>query len=278
MTDIFVSYANNDLARIRPVIDTLQRRGWSVWWDRRILAGSRWADAIENALKDSRCVVVLWSRNSIESDWVRTEAEEARARGILVPVLLDDVVVPLAFRGIQAAKLLSSSEMTSSTEFDELVRAVSAILSKSTSVPLVERAESVAATTTSAAPLPGGIHELSALRRNPRTNPSRKMGPTPMDGRALVPHLPAILRFVTTRRGALLAVAVMVLAFFVIPIILIDGHWNRVDAFGSAYGTQSVWALVRPVPGNQTLSLPILEGRVFGPEDYGSGRAIWTTT
>ena len=31
---------------------------------------------------------MVWSHNSIASDWVREEAEEGRRRGILIPVLI----------------------------------------------------------------------------------------------------------------------------------------------------------------------------------------------
>ncbi len=39
MSDIFLSYANAELSRVQPLIAALERRGWSVWWDRTILPG-----------------------------------------------------------------------------------------------------------------------------------------------------------------------------------------------------------------------------------------------
>jgi formylglycine-generating enzyme required for sulfatase activity len=112
-----------------PLVGELQRRGWSVWWDRTIRPGKTWDQVIEAALTEARCVIVLWSRDSIQSDWVRTEADEARQRGILVPALLDDVVIPLAFRRMQAARLVQWSSGLANTEFDELIRAVTEVLS-----------------------------------------------------------------------------------------------------------------------------------------------------
>jgi adenylate cyclase len=35
MADIFVSYARADKARVAPLVDALETRGWSVWWDPR---------------------------------------------------------------------------------------------------------------------------------------------------------------------------------------------------------------------------------------------------
>jgi hypothetical protein len=101
-------------------VDALAQLGWSVWWDRTILPGKRWEEVIETALDEARCVIVLWSKDSIQSEWVRVEANEARQRGILVPALLDDVKIPLPFRGIQAANLVHWRGAVPSPEFDEL--------------------------------------------------------------------------------------------------------------------------------------------------------------
>ena len=68
-------------------------------------SGETWDEVIEAALDGARCVVVLWSRYSVQSSWVRTEADEGQRRRVLIPALLDDVVIPLAFRRIQAANL-----------------------------------------------------------------------------------------------------------------------------------------------------------------------------
>jgi sulfatase modifying factor 1 len=136
VTNIFISYANADLSRVKPLVDALVQRGWSVWWDRTILAGKNWDDVIEAALNDTGCVIVLWSQHSVHSDWVRTEAEEAKRRGILVPALLDDVDIPLSFRRIQAANLVDWSGVLPSAGFDELALAVSAVLSNATPRPL----------------------------------------------------------------------------------------------------------------------------------------------
>ncbi|MET0963130.1 MAG: TIR domain-containing protein [Noviherbaspirillum sp.] len=105
MADIFLSYAEEDREAARRVAGLLEASGWSVWWDRRIPAGKTWRDIIEEAIAGMRCMVVLWSRHSVESDWVSEEAEEGRARKVLVPVLLEQVMPPLGLRSIQAADL-----------------------------------------------------------------------------------------------------------------------------------------------------------------------------
>jgi len=105
MPDLFVSYAREDRNRVRPLADALAAHGWSVWWDRQIQAGRTFDEVIAEALATARCVLVVWSKDSIGSNWVREEAEEGSRRKILIPVLIDDVRPPLGFGRIQAADL-----------------------------------------------------------------------------------------------------------------------------------------------------------------------------
>ncbi|HRZ01164.1 MAG TPA: TIR domain-containing protein [Burkholderiaceae bacterium] len=104
-TTIFLSYNERDRERAASVVRLLEGSGWTVWWDRRIPAGRTWRDVLADALARMDCMVVLWSRNSIDSDWVCEEASEGQRLGKLVPVALDAVLPPVGFRQIQAADL-----------------------------------------------------------------------------------------------------------------------------------------------------------------------------
>ena len=106
MADIFISYANEDREAASRFAQLFESVGWRVWWDRRIPAGRTWRSILEDALREMRCLVVLWSKNSVESSWVTEEAEEARRLGkTIVPVLIERVEPPIGFRAIQAADL-----------------------------------------------------------------------------------------------------------------------------------------------------------------------------
>ena len=95
---VFVSYAHEDKPRAREVVRALEAAGFTVWWDSLIGAGAAYAIETEQALERATTVVVLWSRHSIGSHWVRDEAGLARDRSRLVPVALDGVEPPLGFR------------------------------------------------------------------------------------------------------------------------------------------------------------------------------------
>ena len=87
-----------DKEKAELLANAFSRKGWSVWWDREIPPGKSFDETIENALSSARCVVVLWSKTSVSSRWVKTEAAEGAERGILVPALIDNVKIPLEFK------------------------------------------------------------------------------------------------------------------------------------------------------------------------------------
>lgn len=128
MHDIFLSYASVDRDKARRVAEALAGRGWSVWWDRDIPPGKSFDQVIEEAIEGARCVVVIWTRGSVESHWVKTEASEGLQRRVLVPVLADEVKIPLEFRRIQAASLVAWDGSQAHPEFAKLCASIEAVM------------------------------------------------------------------------------------------------------------------------------------------------------
>jgi hypothetical protein len=130
MSDIFLSYAREDRDRARDMALALERIGWSVWWDRKTPPGMSFSDVIQQQLEAARCVIVLWSVSSVRSEWVEIEASHARQRGILVPVLIDDVAedVPLEFSRTQAARLVDWRAEELHEDFESLAAAVGRLI------------------------------------------------------------------------------------------------------------------------------------------------------
>jgi tetratricopeptide (TPR) repeat protein len=71
-----------------------------VWWDFNLYAGDSFREAITNALDESKAVVVIWSKSSVLSPWVRDEATRAARQNKLVTVHVPDfdlADIPLGF-------------------------------------------------------------------------------------------------------------------------------------------------------------------------------------
>ena len=98
-----------------------------MWWDRQINVGQTWVQAIEDQLSNARCVVVLWSENSVESDWVIEKAAYAKELGKLIPVMIDNVQPPLGFRSIQSPDLVDWDGNPNHPRFRELIQAITSI-------------------------------------------------------------------------------------------------------------------------------------------------------
>jgi hypothetical protein len=134
MADIFLSYAEEDRETAGRIARLLEAQGWSVWWDRRIPGGKTWREVIQLALQDMRCMVVLWSRSSVTSFWVNEEAEEGRMRQQLMPILIERVVPPIGFRGVQAIDLVDWDGSPEAPSVRQLIGDVTPLLTK-TPVP-----------------------------------------------------------------------------------------------------------------------------------------------
>ena len=128
--DIFLSYAREDQDKAEALAHLLRRHSWSIFWDRTIPPGKTWDELIEKALSNAKVVIVLWSPSSVESAWVRAEAEEAAHRGVLVPVMIDEVRPPLRFRHIQAVDLTRWNCTTVTRDIDALLDAIKALINE----------------------------------------------------------------------------------------------------------------------------------------------------
>jgi hypothetical protein len=128
MADIFISYSRKDLYRVQPFANALEAHGWSVWWDRSIPPGKTFAQVIEAAINDAKCVVVMWSEHSVDSDWVKEEADIGKRRGVLIPTLLDPLEPPLGFGLIHAADLTDWDARTPHAGFGFLLEAIKTII------------------------------------------------------------------------------------------------------------------------------------------------------
>ena len=105
MADVFLSYARASLADAMRIADYLKSAGYSVWFDQSLPAHRAYSDVISEELDAAAAVLVLWSRDAVNSQWVRSEANRAREIGHLVQLRLDDARLPMPFDQVQCADL-----------------------------------------------------------------------------------------------------------------------------------------------------------------------------
>jgi TIR domain len=223
MSGIFISYASQDREKAEVLARALEQKGWPVWWDRQIPFGKSFDQEIEDNLAKAKCVLVLWTRVSVDSRWVRSEASEAAARGVLVPVLFEpDVKIPLEFRLLQAVNLSDWHVNADHREFAALVAQIADMLGAAT--PAEAGGDEGGSRSSAELQRPKitvpqqqvAANELSDLRE--KTAPNRK----PIEPGALVTYvlLPSVL----------VAIAAVVLANWRIPThVLLDITVDRVS-------------------------------------------------
>ena len=132
---VFLSYSRTDQARARPVIDALIAAGFTVWWDGMLRGGDNFLPTTEAALEQARAVVVLWSKTSVDSHWVRDEAQRGRERGCLVPLTIDGSQPRLGFRQFQLIDVAKWRGRADAPEFQPVLDAVGALVGRTPDRP-----------------------------------------------------------------------------------------------------------------------------------------------
>jgi tetratricopeptide (TPR) repeat protein len=135
MADIFLSYSKSDRASAERIIAALEADGLSVWWDDALTPHQAWDAFIEREIENAKAVVVLWSKNSVRSDWVRTEAHYAQENNKLVPVMIEVCSLPLAFQLRQAVNLSQADYRESDPAWHKLKLWLDDMMARTGSAP-----------------------------------------------------------------------------------------------------------------------------------------------
>ena len=133
--NVFLSYSREDRSQAEAVVRALEARGCRVWWDGLLVGGIAFANTTEQALESAAAVIVLWSKISVESHWVRDEATRGRDRGCLVPATLDGTMPPLGFRQYQVIDLTRWRGRNDAPEMDAMHYAIRAASGSASGAP-----------------------------------------------------------------------------------------------------------------------------------------------
>jgi hypothetical protein len=103
MADIFISYSKLSRGLTEQLATELEAKGFTVWWDAGLVSGESFSDVILKELDAASAAIVIWTKDSVKSQWVRSEARRAQERGVLVPTRSSDLTpkdIPLPFDGL----------------------------------------------------------------------------------------------------------------------------------------------------------------------------------
>lgn len=96
---VFISYQKHDIDLAVRVVRLLTNAGLTVWWDDDLTPRGSWDRIIEREISSADHVLVLWTPNSVQSEWVRIEANYALncVPSKLVQARFNAAQVPMAF-------------------------------------------------------------------------------------------------------------------------------------------------------------------------------------
>ena len=96
---IFISYAHADSERVFPIVSALQERGYRVWYDAGIEAGTEWPEYIAEHLDGCSAFLAFISEASMNSHNCRREINFAiELRKEPMVIYLEDVKMSLGMR------------------------------------------------------------------------------------------------------------------------------------------------------------------------------------
>ena len=121
---IFISYAHSDQAAAKRIAAELEKVELKVWLDASSLKpGENWVSDIEKGLQEAGYLLLLLSHASLASHWVQREWTsmlakqlEGRSGGVVLPLRLEMVPLPVLLKPVQAIDLFP--------DFDHGVRTV----------------------------------------------------------------------------------------------------------------------------------------------------------
>lgn len=106
MPHIFLSYSRTDRDKAALIAQLLEKSGFSVWWDNSLRAGQTYDEVTERHLREAAAIVVLWSKESVKSKWVRAEATLGERTSSIVPAMIEEADRPIMFELVQTADLV----------------------------------------------------------------------------------------------------------------------------------------------------------------------------
>jgi hypothetical protein len=128
--EVFISYSQKDRELVAPVAARLSELGVDVWFDRDISAGESFGAVIRAKLKEAKAIIVCWSPEAVQSQWVDAEADYAREMGTYVPSFIVPCTLMPPFNRIHTDDLSSWTRSSNDPVWLKLVDRVAKLLGR----------------------------------------------------------------------------------------------------------------------------------------------------
>lgn len=132
---VFISYSHRDFEIVEKIATYLVSRNIHIWIDKwQLNHGDSLIKKIQEAITESSVLLIMLSKNSIESEWCKKELtagllrELEEKRVVTIPVLLDDCSIPLFLRDKYYVDFRN--------DFDQTVKSLQDSLLKHTDITL----------------------------------------------------------------------------------------------------------------------------------------------
>lgn len=116
MSDVFISYAREDLGLAQDLAEDLKGAGYRVWWDAELVGSDDFYEVILSALSAASAAIVIWTKSSVRSRFVRDEARFALYHDKLIATKTDDLEIidlPFGFQGQHTERLAERERICS---------------------------------------------------------------------------------------------------------------------------------------------------------------------
>jgi TPR repeat protein len=120
MRKLMISYASEDRAAAAAMASSLSAFGWKVWWDIALKPGHAYAREIDSVIRDVDHVIVMWSSQSVQSEWVLAEASLAKDLGKLLPIMIAPCEPVVHLRVLHTPRVLWNADQERFDGLDSL--------------------------------------------------------------------------------------------------------------------------------------------------------------
>lgn len=110
--DIYIIYHRSDIEITRRCVQILKAQGYSCFVDFDSLMNSSFEEQVFEAINGSKCILLIYGKNTESSQYVRREVEFAMEHGIhIIPMLLSDIDSDSWYFGKLAAPICGPIEV-----------------------------------------------------------------------------------------------------------------------------------------------------------------------